>query len=198
MAKTMDTKNCRRNHTARTNPPDRGPANVRLPESPRTASPVPWLTSIHAEPGRGDYGDPAYRGNCSGLLIRDRLRLFGDRRILDPMEGGGTCRDVCTELGLDYVGRDLKCGFDAARAELFQGLGQFDFIWLHPPYWNMVRYNQGDGRCLSSGATVREFVTQLRSVLRNVRGILAQGGKLAVLMGDGKHEAGISGSRFAR
>jgi hypothetical protein len=196
MAKTMDTKNCRKNLTLSTNPPGRGPAGVPLPECPRTASPVPWLTSIHATPGRGDYGDPAYRGNCSGLLIRDLLVFYGAKRALDVMEGGGTCRDVCRELGIEYVGRDLKSGFDATRAELYRGLGKFDFIWLHPPYWNMVRYNAGDGRCLSSAPGVRQFVTQLRSVFRNCRGVLAEGGKLAVLMGDGKHEGRYLGLPF--
>jgi hypothetical protein len=94
---------------------------VPLPMCPKTASPVPWLTSIHGTPGRGDYGDPSYRGNCSGLLIRDLLQYFGPRRVLDPMEGGGTCRDVCSELGITYEGRDLKEGFDATKAEAFRG-----------------------------------------------------------------------------
>ena len=67
---------------------------VPLPECPMTASPVPSLTSIHATPGRGDYGNPGYRGNCSGLLIRDLLTFYGSRRVLDPMEDGGTCRGV--------------------------------------------------------------------------------------------------------
>ena len=61
--------------------PDRNgpsvPSNmVPLPEAPKTTSPVPWLTSIHATPGRGNYGDAAYRGNCSGLLIKDLLRFY--------------------------------------------------------------------------------------------------------------------------
>src|SRR5689334_1475199 len=88
------------------------PEKVTLPDCPRTQSPVPWLTSIHATPGRGNYGDPGYRGNCSGLLIKDLLVFYGARRVLDPMQGGGTCRDVCSELGIAYEGRDLKSGFD--------------------------------------------------------------------------------------
>ena len=164
------------------------PAEFRLPEAPKTGSPVPWLTSIHATPGRGDFGDPAYRGNCSGLLIRDLLLFYRPGRVLDPMQGGGTCRDVCASLGIPYEGRDLKTGFDATRPESFAGLGTFDFIWLHPPYWNMVRYNERDGRCLSSAHSVHGFVRALRAVLRNCRTALAPGGHLAVLMGDGKHE----------
>src|SRR5262249_32880712 len=115
-------------------------ATVPLPEAPTTASPVPWLTSIHATPGPGNYGTADYRGHCSGLLIRDLLLFYCPGRVLDPMEGGGTCRDVCRELGIDYQGRDLRRGFDATDATAFAQLGTFDFIWLHPPYWQMVRY----------------------------------------------------------
>jgi hypothetical protein len=169
---------------------------VPLPECPITASPVPLLTSIHAVPGRGDYGDAGYRGNCSGLLIHDLLRFYGSRRTLDPMEGGGTCRDVCGELGIAYVGRDLKTSFDATKSESFAGLGLFDFVWLHPPYFQMVRYNPADSRCLSNAATLEAFVTALRSVFRNCGRVLTERGKLAVLIGDGKHDGRYMGLPF--
>lgn len=169
---------------------------VPLPEAPVTASPVPWLTSIHGTPGRGDYGDASYRGNCSGLLIKDLLKFYQPRRVLDPMEGGGTCRDVCRELGVAYVGRDLKTGFDATDPAAFEKLGTFDFIWTHPPYWQMVRYNPGDSRCLSNGGSVQDFVRQMRAVFANCRRVLNPGGKLAVLMGDGKHQGEYLGLPF--
>lgn len=172
------------------------PALVPLPECPVTASPVPWLTSIHATPGRGDYGNPNYRGNCSGLLIRDLLQFFRPRVVLDPMEGGGTCRDVCRELKLAYEGRDLRAGFDATRPDSFRDLGTFDFVWLHPPYFQMVRYNEADPRCLSNAPTLDAFIAGLRSVLRNCRGVLNPGGKIAVLMGDGKHQGRYLGLPF--
>src|SRR3954447_2215477 len=108
------------------NIPQQPPVLVPLPECPVTASPVPWLTSIHATPGRGEYGDPHYRGNCSGLLIRDLLSYYKPKRVLDPMEGGGTCRDVCRELGIAYEGRDLRTGFDATRSESFLDLEKVD------------------------------------------------------------------------
>lgn len=161
---------------------------LSLPDAPETKSPVPELTSVHATPGRGPYGDPGYRGNCSGLLIRDLLRFYGPRRVLDPMEGGGTCGDVCRELGIRYEGRDLKGGFDATGPEHFAGLGRFDFIWMHPPYFQMVRYNPDDPRCLSNAESPGNFVARMRAVLKNCRGVLAPRGKLAVLIGDGKHD----------
>ena len=112
------------------------------------------------------------------------------------MQGGGTCRDVCVELGIAYEGRDLKTGFDATRPESFRNFGFFDFIWMHPPYWNMVRYNEQSTRCLSSASSVKEFVGGLRAVLRNCHSVLAPDGKLAVLMGDGKHEGRYLGLPF--
>lgn len=105
-----------------------------MPEIPQTASPTPCLTSIHATPGRGPYGDPGFRGNCSGLLIRDLLLYFRPGRVMDPMAGGGTCRDVSRELGIPCKTFDLHAGFDATDPGSFSGLGRFKFNWLHPHY----------------------------------------------------------------
>lgn len=159
------------------------PGYVPLPAVPKTRSPVPWLTSIHATPGRGDYGDAGYRGNCSGLLVRDLLQYYRPRRVFDPMSGGGTCRDVCRELGAECVSRDVRSGFDAVDAASYRGLGEFDFVWLHPPYWKMIRWSD-DPRCLANAPTLSDFLRRLGAVLRNCRGVLRPSGVLAVLMGD--------------
>lgn len=158
------------------------PDFVPLPRAPVTASPVPWLTSIHATPGRGGFGDASYPGNCSGKLIRDLLAYYQPGSVFDPMTGSGTCRDVAAHLGIPCESRDLRSGFDAADASCFEELGEFDFIWLHPPYWNMIRYNQ-DTRCLSSASTLADFLQGLERVVENCRAVLAPGGVLAILMG---------------
>ena len=168
---------------------------MQIPVGPKTASPVPWLTSIHATDGRGHYGNAAYRGNCSGLLIRDLLNYYRPTRVLDPMCGGGTCPDVCTELGIECRAFDLKRGFDAAKEAHFAKLGQFDFIWIHPPYWNIIRYND-DPRCLSNAETVLDFLCQLRTVIRNCVSVLHDGGHLAILTGDGKNKGEYLGLPF--
>jgi len=168
---------------------------VPIPAIPHTASPTPWLTSIHATPGRGKYGDPGFRGNCSGLLIRDLLQFFRPRRVLDPMSGGGTCRDVCEDLGIACRAFDLRSGFDATSAESFRELGTFDFVWLHPPYWRMIRYGK-DERCLSNAPTLDDYLAQLQAVLRNCATVLAPRGRIAVLMGDGKHDGEYLGLPF--
>lgn len=167
-----------------------------LPRVPETGSPVPWLTSIHWMPGRGPYGDPGYRGNCSGLLIKDLLRFYRPRRVLDPMQGSGTCRDVCRELRINYRGADLKTGFDATRPENFRGIEPVDFVWLHPPYATMIRYNPGDARCLSNSADVPEFRERLRLVLENCRTVLTPGGKLSLLIGDVRERGRYQGLPF--
>lgn len=168
---------------------------VLLPPCPKNASPVPWLTSIHGTDGRGPYGDPQYRGNCSGLLIRDLLTYYGPRRVLDPMAGGGTCRDVCQELGIECTALDIKTGCDAQDARNYQNMGRFDFIWLHPPYWKMIRYSD-DPRCLSNASTLGEFQRRLRAVIRNCRLVLAEGGHMAILIGDLKHRGEYVGLPF--
>ena len=173
-----------------------GPGDcVLLPPCPKTASPVPSLTSIHAKNGRGPYGDSRYRGNCSGYLIRDLLKYYQPRRVLDPMAGSGTCKDVCNELHIECVAFDLKAGFDAQEVHGYTGLGDFDFIWLHPPYWKMIRYSD-DPRCLSNAPTLAEFQRRLRQVIRNCRFVLAERGHLVILIGDLKHDGAYMGLPF--
>jgi hypothetical protein len=167
---------------------------VPLPKAPRTTSPVA-LTSIHATPGRGDYGDPAYRGNCSGLLIRDLLRFFQPKRVLDPMAGGGTCGDVCYELGIECESMDLTAGFDATDAGAYAGLGKFDFVWLHPPYWRMIQWSN-DPRCLANAPTLGEFFRRLDAILRNCRNVLEQNGHLALLIGDLRYQGNYQALPF--
>jgi hypothetical protein len=157
--------------------------HVPLPALPRTKSPVPWLSSIHGTPGRGAYGSASYRGNCSGLLIRDLLLYYRPRRVLDPMSGGGTCRDVCLELGVECVSKDIRSGFDAADPASYVGLGTFDFVWLHPPYWKMIRWSD-DPRCLANAPTLDDFFARLGDVLANCRGVMTPRGVTGVLMGD--------------
>ena len=112
------------------------------------------------------------------------------------MEGSGTCRDVCRELRIDYVGGDIRTGFDATNRQRFERLGGFDFIWLHPPYWNMVPYNPGQPRCLSNARDVDDFQSRLTAVLRNCRTVLTAGGVLALLIGDIRKRGRYQGLPF--
>lgn len=48
------------------------------------------LTSVVSYPDRGPYGDWRYRGNCSGRLIKDLIKFYKPKSVLDPCEGGRT------------------------------------------------------------------------------------------------------------
>lgn len=154
-----------------------------LPEAPRNASPVPWLTSLYHKAGRGPYGDARYPGNCSGELIKDLLRYFKPGSVLDPMTGSGTCLDVCKELGLPCRSSDIAGGADACDPATFEGIGAFDFVWLHPPYWRQKLYT-GDKRDMSTAPTLQYFLFRYEKLIRNCASVLTKGGKLAILMGD--------------
>lgn len=156
---------------------------VALPVAPVTGSPVPELTSIHARVGRGPYGDARYRGNCSGYLIRDLIRYFQPDTVLDLMRGSGTCGDVCRALGTPFAEMDIRHGQDAADPACYVGLDQHAFIWMHPPYWRMIRYND-DPRCLSSQPSLDAFLNRMQLILRLSRSVLAPGGKIGVLIGN--------------
>jgi SAM-dependent methyltransferase len=162
-----------------------------LPRAPKNSSPVPRLTSLYHDRERGDYGDPRYPGNCSGNIIRDLLRFFQPSLVFDPMAGSGTCGDVCTELGIACVSDDLHCGFDACDPKTVPDFVQFDFVWLHPPYWRMKLYTD-DPRDLSRSATLDAFLEGYQRLIENCARVLVPGGKLAILMGDySDHEWGF-------
>ncbi len=167
------------------------PAIAVLPTAPRNASPVPGLTSLYHKAFRGPYGDARYPGNCSGELIKDLLRYFKPKSVFDPMTGSGTCRDVCDELGIDCLSKDIRFGWNAIDARNYLNIGPFDFIWIHPPYWRQKIYTDNPSD-LSVSPTLESFLTRYQIVIDNCAKVLAPNGKLAILMGDySDREAGF-------
>jgi hypothetical protein len=162
------------------------PVYARLPLAPRNGSPVPHLTSLYHFSRAGEYGNRSYPGNCGGTLIRDLLVYFRSRTVLDPMTGSGTCADVCRELALPCLSRDIRQGFDATDANCFRALPEgstFDFVWAHPPYWRQKIYSN-DSRDLSAAPTLAAFLEPYGAFIANCASVLSEGGKFAILMGD--------------
>jgi hypothetical protein len=163
------------------------PAIAVLPRAPINRSPVPGLTSLYHKAFRGPYGSASYPGNCSGELIKDLLRYFRPSNVLDPMTGSGTCADVCRELGIECRSTDLRGSLfdpaDACDPTSYEGIGQFEFVWIHPPYWRQKKYSD-DPRDLSSAPTVEHFLDRYKMLIENCESVLAPGGHLAILMGD--------------
>lgn len=161
------------------------PAYARLPQAPVNASPVPQLTSLYHFRDYAGYGDRRYPGNCGGLLIRDLLRYFRPQAVFDPMTGSGTCAQVCRDLRVPCLSRDIRAGFDATNECCYRELGElrFDFIWAHPPYWRQKLYtaNVGD---LSGTPTLDAFLQAYEAFIRLCAQRLTARGKFAILMGD--------------
>ena len=140
------------------------------------------LSSLVSYLNRGPWGDNTFRGNCSGYLVVDLLDWLKARSVLDPMEGSGTTREVCADLGITYAGYDLYhgAGTDVVEVEL---PGQYDLVFLHPPYWNIIEYgpHPADLSRLDYGA----YITALTALIRKLRHHnLTTDGHLALLIAD--------------
>lgn len=138
------------------------------------------MKSLVSYPERGPYGDAKYPGNTTGYLVRDLLTFYRPRRVLDPMCGSGTTGDVCAELGISYLGLDLKNGFDLLRSPITE---RVDFVFWHPPYWNMIRYS-ADPSDFSNAVSYDEWLEWMRRGFRRLWAALLPGGHLALQIGD--------------
>lgn len=145
------------------------------------------LCSVVSYPDRGPWGNARYRGNCSGHLVKDLILRFNCQSVFDPAEGGGTVRDVVAGINkhcrrdIYYEGRDLKDGWDILSSPLPEK--QFDFVFYHPPYWDIVRYSD-DPRDMSNCRTLEDFEFKLNRSVERLFKVVKPGGILVVLIGD--------------
>lgn len=108
-----------------------------LDTSPVCLEPLTGLNSISEHFARGKYGNAGWRGNCSGLLIKDLLEYYKPNTFGDLAVGSGTSIDVANELGYDLdhaFFNDLNPkygGVDISDPDMDFPL--MDFIFFHPP-----------------------------------------------------------------
>jgi len=145
------------------------------------------MCSVVSYPDRGPWGDSRYRGNCSGYIVKDLILRFNCQSVFDPAEGGGTVNDVVAGInkylrkGIYYEGRDLKRGWDILESPLPEN--QFDLVFYHPPYWDIIRYSD-DPKDLSNCQTLENFELKLNRSVERLFQTLKHGGIMAVLIGD--------------
>jgi hypothetical protein len=145
------------------------------------------LCSVVSYPDRGPWGDPKYRGNCSGWLAKDLILRFKVQSVFDPMEGSGTIREVVQGINLHrqksihYEGQDLRQGWDILASPMPET--KVDMVWYHPPYWDIIRYSN-DPKDMSNCATIEEFEDKLNASVERLMGALKPGGIMAILIGD--------------
>ncbi len=145
------------------------------------------MTSIVSYPKRWNRcGDARYRGNCDGRLFLGLVLRYRPQSVADPMIGSGTTRDAIDWLNrksgtsINYWGADLRTGFNLLKQDI---PGQFDFVWIHPPYWNIIQYGDHPDD-LSNVPEYADFRDALRVCLLRCMAALNPGGRLAVLVGD--------------
>ena len=132
------------------------------------------------------WGDGGFHGNCDGRLFLSLVLRYDPATVADPMMGSGTTRDVIEglnrhrRLSIKYWGGDLRKGFDLLTQDL---PGSFDFIWIHPPYWSIVKYSEHPND-LCNAYEYPDFLRKLQICLRRCFDALKAGGRLAVLVGD--------------
>lgn len=148
------------------------------------------LKSIISYPDRGHWGNASYRGNCSGHVIKDLLKQFfphsAPKRFIEVFSGGGTGQDVAKELGIaNSIHLDLCNGWNALKDDIPCGT---DFVFSHPPYWDIIRYEfqrkSYDASDLSNVMNYEEFIGKLDKVNAKIYQSLLNGGRHAFLVGD--------------
>lgn len=145
------------------------------------------LTSFVSYPERCPlFGDGRFRGNCDGRLFLSLVWHYKALSVADPMMGSGTTKDGVNWLNaqyrgsIDYWGGDLSSGFDATAES---PPGEFDLVWLHPPYWDIITYSDNP-RDLSAKVSYVQYLSRLFKSLAQAAKAVRPGGHLAVLLGD--------------
>lgn len=168
-------------------------------------------TSVWAFPRRGNWATHTsdWRGNWSPEVVRNLILRYskeGDH-LLDCMIGGGTtaieakilnrhitCVDV-NEEALERTKRVLnfevenksrqriqKCD---ARDMNFIKDNEIDFVLTHPPYVDIIKYNDGSiSEDLSNIHDIDEFCDETEKVAKELFRVLRQGKYCAILIGD--------------
>lgn len=147
--------------------------------------------SILSYPERGKWGDPKWRGNCSGHVYRELFERLKPKVFIDPMVGSGTSVEVAKEMGIEAYGLDLHQGFNAIRHSISAAVGKpADLCISHPPYGAMILYSGNVwgsephpddlSRCVSD----EDFHEKMQLVLLNQREATKANGYYATIIGD--------------
>lgn len=148
------------------------------------------MQSVISYKERGNYGNSMYRGNCSGYVIKDLIEHFypdsTPKKFIEVFSGGGTGKDVAKELKIsNSLHLDLNNGWDALVDNIPSGS---DFIFSHPPYWDIIKYEQQRNSYspndLSNNMSYEEFIKKLDIVNEKIYHSLINGGRHITLLGD--------------
>lgn len=146
--------------------------------------------SVLSYPGRGKWGNPRWRGNCSGYIYRDLFAQLKPRTFCDPMVGSGTSVEVAKEMGIEAYGLDLHMGFNILRDSIRERVGkEVNACISHPPYHDIIVYSgvvypSAHSDDLSRSESFEEFMERLHVALLNQRDAVDGGGVYGLIIGD--------------
>ena len=150
-----------------------------------------------AEPQRDNgFGSSSFPGNCSATVCKQSLYRYTkpNEIVLDPMAGSGTMVDVANALARRCIAFDINpvryrtdiTMADARRLPLRDA--SVDFVFLHPPYWNLHRYSNPPLEGDLSAMRYDKFLAACNQVLSEAFRVLRPGRFTVVLSGDMRKE----------
>lgn len=172
---------------------------------------VPNTSTVWDFPVRGKWATHAsdYRGNFAPQIPRNLILNYsveGDL-VLDPMVGSGTTLIEARLLNRNAIGYDINSnaveitkqrikfkvdnrsvqkvrkGDVRALETLYDE--SVDLIITHPPYWNIVKYSDGENPSdLSSMTPLPKFLEELEEGIRELYRVLKPDRYCAILIGD--------------
>ncbi len=141
-------------------------------------------------PKRGTGGDPKFLGNFIPEIPRqliDRFTQPGDL-VVDLFAGSETTADVCSDSRRRYRGCDLRPRSDRTDrcdARLYNPGEQAQLIIMHPPYANIIDYNERLSPAEGDlSLPWREFLVDFEDVADAAIRICKPGGIIALVIGD--------------
>ncbi len=168
-------------------------------------------TTVWAFPRRGKWATHTsdWRGNWSPEVVRNLILRYSSEKdiLLDPMIGGGTtaieakilnrnivCSDVndgalirtrkCLEFEIENDSWQKVVKRDARKLVKFKD-ASFDFILTHPPYVDIIKYNDGKIKeDLSNIHKIDIFIDEIEKVAKELYRVLKKGKYCAILIGD--------------
>jgi len=134
------------------------------------------------------YGSHLFHGNCIPQVVKQCILRYskeGDS-ILDSMSGSGTTLDVCKSLKRKCLAFDINPTrpdiqkADSSNLPLINK--RVSMIFIHLPYWNMVKYSN-ESEDLSR-KTLDGFYAKLHAIFAELKRVVKQDGHICVLVGD--------------
>jgi len=171
-------------------------------------------TTVWSFPKRGKWAthNSKYRGNWAPEVVRNLILRYskeGDY-LLDPMVGGGTTAIECKLLNRNLLALDInpqaisltkkaiefECEYNP-KIKLMQNDSRnlkilkdetIDFILMHPPYANIIKYSEDIEGDLSHIKDLDKFCDEIEIVAKELYRVLKKDKYCAILIGDTRRD----------